>query len=248
MLESSFEKCYEIAPLYTDCFGNLKLSAALHFAQDVAGGHCKLLGLDWDTLAKKQMFWAVIRHRLQITRLPRVGERITLQTWPMPTTKVAFPRSTVAYDAQGKELFRSISLWVLMDSQTRGMILPAKSGVLVPGVMRGDELPVPRTLAPQELASSHTRTVCYTDLDENNHMNNTRYLDWVADLLPSQFYGQHRACEVLICYANEAREGQTLAMQWGMNPEGVLTVDAHRKTSEDSQNQERVFSAQVAFL
>ena len=243
MFPSAFEKKYVIEPIYTDCFGKLKLSAALHFAQEAAGEHCTLLSLDGAALAQKQMFWAVIRHRVQITRMPRTGEKITVQTWPMPTTRVAYPRSTVAYDENGQELFRAISLWVLMDVETRAMILPGKSGIMVQGSLRGTELPPPRTLAPQGLKSSALRQVCYTDLDSNRHMNNTRYLDWVSDLLPSHFFEVHTPKDVVICYANEAREGQKMEITWGMNSDGILTVDAHA----EGEKPQRIFSVQIEF-
>ena len=242
-MEGGFEKLYDIYGTMTDCYGDLKLSALLYLAQDAAGEHCKELALDWDTMAQKQMFWAVIRHRVQITRLPKEGEKIRVQTWPMPTTRVAFPRSTVAYDENGRELFRAISIWVIMDRNTRGMILPAKSGIMVPGVSCGNELPAPRSLAPQGLSSGENRQVRYMDLDKNGHMNNTRYLDWVADLLPSKFYGAHQPKELVICYNQEALEGQEIHLQWELNGNGELTVDGHRV----GQNEERVFSAQVTF-
>ncbi len=242
-MEGGLERIYEIYGTMTDCFGNLKLSALLYLAQDAAGEHCKQLSLDWDTMAQKQMFWAVIRHRVQITRLPREGEKVRVQTWPMPTTRVAFPRSTVAYDEKGRELFRSISLWVIMDRNTRGMILPAKSGIMVPGVEFGNELPAPRALAPQGLSSSQTRQVRYMDLDKNGHMNNTRYLDWVADLLPSKFYGAHQPKEAVVCYNAEALEGQEIALKWELNSNGELTVDGHGI----GEKEERIFSAQVTF-
>ena len=107
-----YSQKFTLTDMDVDCFGKLKLSTLLFFAQEVAGKHCIQLGADYETLSKKNLFWAVTRHRVQITRLPVRGETITVETWPMPTTRVAYPRSMVAYDAEGKELFRSISLWV----------------------------------------------------------------------------------------------------------------------------------------
>ena len=121
--------------------------------------------------------------------------------------------------------------------------MPAKSGIMVPGVFFGNELPAPRSLAPQGLSSGEIRQVRYMDLDKNGHMNNTRYLDWVADLLPSKFYGAHQPKELVICYNQEALEGQEIHLQWALNGDGELTVDGHRV----GQNEERVFSAQVTF-
>ena len=137
-----------------------------------------------------------------------------------------------------------LSLWVLMDVQNRRMILPGKSGIALPGTVRGNELPSPTSLAAREMENRRSRTVCFTDLDRNGHMNNTKYLDWVDDLLPSAFHGSRRPADFTVCYLNEAREGQELTMDWEITPEGTLCVDAHRCSGE---KQERVFSARIAY-
>ena len=242
-----YSQKFTLTDMEVDCFGKLKLSTLLFFAQEVAGKHCIQLGADYDTLSKKNLFWAVTRHRVQITRLPVRGETITVETWPMPTTRVAYPRSMVAYDAQGKELFRLISLWVLMDAQSRAMVLPGKSGVDVAGTLRGSELAAPHSLVPAASGQSVCRTVTYSCLDRNGHMNNTRYLDWVDDLLCSDFHRDHSAREFVICYLNEAREGQQLRLGWTLSGDGCLRVDAHRDPETEEEKPTRVFSAQILY-
>ncbi len=239
-----FEKDFEITDICVDCYGRLKPSVILFFAQEVAGMHCTQLSVDYDTLAKRRLFWAVTRHKVQVTRLPRIGETIHVETWPMPTTRVAYPRSMVAYDAEGKECFRSISLWVLMDLDTRNMILPGKSGISVVGTLRGGELASPTGLITKPLGSRRDRTVCFTDLDRNGHMNNTKYLDWIDDLLPSRFHAAQSIREFTVCYLSEAREGQNLNMQWDFLDDGCLQVDAIRKGTEKD---ERIFTARLLF-
>lgn len=242
-----YRQTFSIDDMAVDCFGKLKLSALLYFAQEAAGRHSDLLGTDYDTLALRRLFWAVTRHRVKIARLPLRGETITVETWPMPTTKVAYPRSMVAYDAQGNELFRSISLWVLMDLDARTMVLPSKSGVIVDGSVTGSELTVPHSIMPKAMGNTDIRRVTYSCLDRNGHMNNTRYLDWVDDLLPGSFHESHRPREFIICYHNEAREAQQIFLQWELSENGCLQVDAHRERTDVSGKQDRVFSAQVLF-
>ena len=242
-----YSQTFTLTDMDVDCFGRMKLSTLLTCAQEVAGKHSALLGADYDTLLEKQLFWAVSRHKVQITRLPLLGETITVQTWPMPTTRVAYPRSMVALDENGEELFRSISLWVLMDMQNRAMVLPGKSGVEVAGTLTGSELALPHSLAPKTMSSTTQRTVTYTCLDRNGHMNNTRYLDWVEDLLPSAFHKEHIPKELVICYANEARESQVLHLNWELSQEGILLVDAHREDTLVPDKKHRVFSAQVLY-
>lgn len=243
-MEPIYQQDFHITDAYVDRFGRLKPSAILYFAQEVAGDHFALLSMDYEALSRRGLFWAVTRHRVQVTRLPVRGEKIHIETWPLPTTRVAYPRSMVAYDEKGHELFRSISVWVLMDRNTRNMILPGKSGIAVPGTLRGLELATPTGLVARDMADSRNRTVCFTDLDRNGHMNNTKYLDWVSDLLPSAFHQGHPVKEFTVCYLSESREGQELGLHWGFQEENCLQVDAYRAAEE---KQERVFSTRILF-
>ncbi len=239
-MEPVYKQHFTLSNMHVDRYGRAKPSTLLYFVQEAAGQHCRLLSVDHAKLAPKHLFWAVSRNRVQITRLPRLGETVYVETWPMPTTKVAYPRSVIAYDEAGNELFRSISLWVLMDDRTRAMILPDKSGVSVDGTITGKELAVPRAVATRPMDASVTRTVGFSLLDCNGHMNNTFYMDWIADLLPSEFHQDHPVQEFTVCYINEAREGDEIDLSFALDHGPVLTVNAQ-------QNGTRMFSAQVLF-
>ena len=243
-MESIYTQEFKITDNHVDRFGKLKLSTLLYFAQEVAGRHFDRISMTYEQLAEKGMFWAIIRQRVRITRLPQSGEAIRVETWPMPNTRVAFPRCVVAYDTEGRELFQVLSLWVLMDVETRAMILPGKSGLMPPGTLRGNELPAPTSLPAKTLLNHRVRPVCFTDLDRNGHMNNTKYLDWIADLLPSSFHEQHSPAEFTVCYLSEAREGQELTLSWEFSDDGCLNLDAHRANGEKS---ERIFSARLQY-
>ena len=244
-MEPIYSQEFLINDLCVDRFGYLKPSGMLFFAQEVAGQHCTELSVDYDTLMRRRMFWAVIRHRVQITRTPMRGETIRVETWPMPTTRVAYPRSVVAYDEAGNECFRSISLWVLMDMDSRNMILPSKSGIEVAGTLRGTELAPPGALTPGKPMQRRRRFVNFTDLDRNGHMNNTRYFEWIYDLLPSAFHGSHRVKEFTVCYFSESREGDELTLCWDLPVADRMQVDIHRE--KDGKDQ-RVFSARIQYV
>ncbi|MBR5021725.1 MAG: hypothetical protein IKY18_00770 [Oscillospiraceae bacterium] len=239
-MEPIYKHQFTVSEIHVDRFGRVKPSVLLYFVQEAAGYHCSLLAVDHDTLSHKHLFWAVTRTRVQITRLPRLGEKVFIETWPMPTTRVAYPRSVVAYDENGQELFRSISLWVLMDERSRAMILPGKSGITVDGTITGRGLTVPRAIAARPMANAKPCAVGYSLLDRNGHMNNTRYMDWVDDLLASDFHREHPVQEFTLCYLSEAREGDEITLRYELSDGPVLTVDATR-------GDERIFSAQILY-
>jgi len=242
-----YQQEFHINDAAVDCFGRLKPSMLLFYVQEVAGIHATSLGAGFDALAVKNLFWAILRTHVQISRLPHSGETIRVETWPMPTSRVAYPRSVVAYDEADQEVFRAISLWCLMDTESRSMVLPGKSGVMVEGTLRGNELAVPGSLAIKALENSNSRTVLFSDLDRNGHMNNTRYMEWISDLLPAAFHRSHTPKEFTICYHSEAMEGELLEVRSEMKEEGVFQVDAWRENEANANNHHRVFVAQIQY-
>ena len=246
-MDNIFRKDYVIGPTDVDRYQQLKPSRMLLFIQDISGLHSEALSFSYESLAQRGIFWAVIRHRVQITRMPKEKEIIRMETWPMPTTRVAYPRSTVAYDQQGNELFRSICLWVLMDLNNRSMLIPKNSGIDITGITTGTELPTPKSLLPKPLCRITSRQVVYSDLDRNGHMNNARYLDWIDDLTPSSFHEAHPMKELTMCYINEALEQQTLDLTWELQENGELQVDIHRSKEDPNQDYDRIFAAKILF-
>jgi acyl-ACP thioesterase len=225
--------------------GKLKLSALLRFAQEVSGKHSDALGFSWDNLMEKGLFWAVLRHRVVIHRLPETGETVNLQTWPMPTTRSAYPRAVRARDGAGNVLFEVMSLWVLMDVKTRMMVLPGKSDVNVPGILLGDEITSPGSLPPLKSGEISFWQVDLSDTDINGHVNNARYLDKVQPLLSAR--GICTPKEFTVCYLSEALPGQEISLCSQVSDDGIFSLDGHRKKTDVSQGEKRVFALRLHF-
>ncbi len=239
-----YEKEYALTDMHSDAFGRAKPAALLSFAQDIAGEHAANLSDNWEGLQKKHLFWAVSRHRLTVFYPPKTGETLLLRTWPMVTTRVAYPRCVEGYRKDGTLLFRVVSLWVLMDTEKRSLVLPGRSGLTINGWNSGTEGPLPGSLAPEQYENSAIRTVTYSDLDRNLHMNNTRYLEWVGDLLPISFHKAHYLSDCTVCYLQELLPDQTLSLSWQLREDGLFTLDGYLANSTTG---ERIFSAQIQY-
>lgn len=223
--------------------GVLKLSALLRYVQEVSGGHSDRLGFTWDALAEKGLFWAVLRHKAVIHRLPNAGETIHLQTWPMPATRSAYPRAVQATDSQGNVLFETVSLWVLMNIQTRAMVLPGKSGVDVPGILRGIEISTPGSVPPGAYTQSVLWKVDVDDLDINGHVNNAKYLDHTENLIDNTSLNIR---EMTVCYLAETLLGQEITLNWSFTEDGILSVDGVRSRTDVHSGTERVFAVKLS--
>ena len=132
-----------------------------------------------------------------------------------------------------------------MDMETRELVPVAKSGIQLSGILRGSELAIPRGLKEVEHSHSSLRTVRYSDIDRNQHMNNTRYLEWVDDLFSAGFHRTHTLREILVDYLKECQEGDTLDLRYGIWDDNTVQVDAHR--TEDGKDR-RVFAARLLYV
>lgn len=240
-----FEKEHIVTDDRADRFCRLKPSAILAMLQDGAGCQCAEWGMDWETLAAKGVFWAVTRNRVEIHRLPLVGEKVTIRTWPVTPTRSAYPRAMEGYDAEGNLLFQVMSLWVLMDINKRTMVLPGRSPIQVPGITRGCELPLPTSLAPVAEGEESCRRVVFSELDRNGHMSNIRYLDWMMDQLPAEYHQAHPLKSFTVAYLSEAREGDTITLRC-RREDDQLHLEATRPTGQGEKHQ-RVFAVSSAF-
>ncbi len=232
-----------ISDTQTDPFGRLTPAALLALAQEMATEHALALGLGRPALDPLGLFWAIIRQTVSVARLPRQGERITLETWPGVPTRTAFPRFVTAKDEKGEILFRVAALWLFMNRESREMVLPKNSGVAVPGIQRQDELPLPKGIAHRELQNRALRRVQYSELDCNGHLNNCKYANWMQDVLPPAYHEGHCLKALHICYTHEAFWDQEIALQWEME-ENALQMEAVRGKDAEQQN---IFSLRASY-
>ncbi len=122
--------------------------------------------------------WIVTKIKLEIIRLPVYGEDIILKTWPGETSRVYFPRYYELRSSSDELLARASSLWALIEGEKRSPVIPGAESIHVKGHISGNELLLPTGLRIPDNEACKTdsalRTVLYSDIDMNGHMNNTQ--------------------------------------------------------------------------
>ena len=120
-----------------------------------------------------------------------------------------FPRYFRIVDTNGIVLFEAVSLWVLIDQATRGIIFPESHDIFIKETVTGNELPLPGRIRRQETDDSFSFTVPYSFVDLNGHMNNARYYDIAVDNMPSEMRSR-RLRELSSEHIGEAQLGDVM--------------------------------------
>ena len=211
----TFEETFPIRSRDCDLNGAWRPSAILASMQDISGEHSLLLGCGRMELLKKNMVWVLSRMELHMDRYPHKGEKITLTTFPTPTRLSFFPRYYILTDEHGEMIGKAGSLWLLMDIHTRHLLPPGDIARLIPD---NRDLSVPMRLPAtvgalqgEEFLSTHQPV--YTDLDVNGHVNNTRYVDWLCNVLGIETMRAFEPESIIINYNREVLPDQLVTLR-----------------------------------
>jgi hypothetical protein len=88
------------------------------------------------------------------------------------------------------------------------------------------------------LTPAGTRQAAYSDIDYNGHVNNTRYVQWIADVTDPALLNTADSIRLDINYIKELKPGETAALLTG---EG----DDNRRIYEGRLADQAVFRAEL---
>ena len=208
--------------------GVARMSSLMKYIQNAAQTQLTLNGMSYEELRDMKRAFILSRIKLEFTEPVRAYDRLTAVTYPCESRGYSFLRC-YALEKGGRTIGRAVSMWALIDTETRAL-------VKVNDFELGLETHEPHSLAlsrftmPSAIREVGTYTVNYGDLDQNCHMNNTRYPDMYSNFLPLD---GKRIRSISINYKNEAKRGEKLRVEMA---EGMdSNVFYFRTLREDGQ-------------
>lgn len=188
----------------------------------------------WDLLPH-EVSWVLLRKHLQVNRLPLLGESITVITYPAGFDRFFTHRDYKICTTDGEILAQSSSSWLLMNTRTRKM-------APLLGFIRQfeDRMPPaehclqrPPSKLPQLERVDYLKTflVGWHDLDFNQHLNNTYYVQWMLETLPVSFLESGTLQALDINYRSECRYGTQVLAEAQETEEGTFL---HQLRENDS--------------
>ncbi len=219
---------------------NLKPANLYRIFQDIALKATEEVGSDSISLSKRGIDWVITRMDVEIKRLPRCNEKITVCTYPGKDLAMLYPRYFYILDENNNVIIRASSIWALIDAKTRKVIVDKDTIKKLPPETSEYELPLPGKIAASEEKSLiETRTIHYSDLDFNCHMNNVRYVELLMDVHDFEFYKTHRPTFISLNYMKEIREKDKVSVYSDLNNPETFEVQVDGGTS---------FLAKVTFV
>jgi acyl-ACP thioesterase len=153
--------------------------------------------------------------KIKFFRMPRVGDLITLRTWPKTIQqKLFYIRDFEILDRSGERLAAATSAWLVINASTRRLVPPQSLDLNLPAVndLIGLDEPLDRLGYAQD--SEERLRVCagYSAVDILGHVNNSRYVEWICDAFPVETFRQRKLDWLQINYDHEILPGEEVSI------------------------------------
>lgn len=240
---ATFEHEFEISFRDVDKFNEVKTSKIIECLEDVGGMHSDIAGYGFNNIEETNLTWVLLYWKIRMFKRISSGQPLHIKTWARNSTRVHTFRDFEMFDSNNDLVGIASSKWILLDATTMGItkITPEIIGCYSPedNYVFKDEPEIGKLFLPSSYSSSFTYTILRKDIDINNHMHNTTYLDLAYEALPEDVYLNNKFNNIEIMYKKEIKFGETVKCLYSMvNDEHFVTIK-----SED----EKVLHAIVKF-
>ena len=203
---------FEVLFYHLDRNGRATIRSIMNFMQATANMHGKTLGTSLDDFSEESYTWVFSRFHIKMNKFPGHYDRIHVATWRSRSEKCFAFREFQVFDDKGDLLGAASASAVLIDKTTRKPIdipefIQAQFAPEEGRAIDDDFLPLAGLKEEEYCKSFHVRL---SDIDLNQHVNNTSYVDWIIESLPEAVLINDTLISCEIGYKAEAFYGDTI--------------------------------------
>lgn len=200
--------------------GRLGLFFLLNLLQDASVDHAFQMGHGRDRTLERNGFWVLTRQTLEMKTWPKWRETIEIRTWVRPLEGAFATREfeiwrvdPSAADSEPELIGESIISYVMLNATTRRPVTEIPTAARYDartdgqGTLATSKIP-PRESSELDLVAQFE--VRNGDVDLNDHVNNTRYAQWILDAIPMPIHSKANLLSYAVNFVAETKLGDTI--------------------------------------
>lgn len=212
-MKNLYKEKFILDDTYLDFTNNVYIHDIVRIIERVAFNHANLIGLDHATMEKRDnAFWVVTKMKLKFLSPVKVGEKLTLATWTHAPELVRFKRDGYI-KAGNKVKVKSTTEWCCLDMANHRIRKANTIGYPNLEMVCNQDVKADYTYLKADMTEKdfvYTYTVRSTDIDVNQHTNNTKYNYMAENAFSVSEYSALNISEWEVYFVNESHEGDNI--------------------------------------
>ncbi|VBB45668.1 Acyl-ACP thioesterase [uncultured Paludibacter sp.] len=202
---------FQIAPQTVDFQGQITIGALVDLILTTAGNNADENGFGIRDLQKLNCTWVLSRLAVEMEYMPKQYEWIYIDTWIDEVYKLNTTRNFQIRNSENKIIGQAVSLWVMINFETRRPVELEKLGSIHHHAEHIHvNIAAPLKLDIVNSTPKKSFSVCYSDIDINQHVNTVKYIQWMSDCLSLDFYKQNQLERFDVNFINEVVFGDNI--------------------------------------
>jgi len=183
-----WEEEYKIKTFNVDLNNKLTIWSLCGFFQQSATSHAAFFKAGYSNLIKENKVWMLSRLKLKIFKQPELDETIKINTWVNSFDRLFSYRDFHILDKNNEIISAARTAWIVYDINTKTVsnVEPFVNDYIkfIDKCIINDKT---EKLKFKELKNENKSfPVRFSDIDINKHVNNIKYIQWIADSLSSE--------------------------------------------------------------
>lgn len=234
--EIIFEKTYDVNSVNININKRLGLFGILGILQDVGTIHAEKLGVGMESMMKSNNFWVYVQQKLKMTKWPKWQDQIKVKTYPRAIQGLKAYRDFVIF-LDDEKIGESVGTFMVVNGETRRPVPPKLDESIHENVPKNvlDFIPE-KIIVPEDMPVENTIKVRNSDLDMNNHVNNTKYAQWILDSIPIEYHRSFVVKSFDVNFISEARLGDEIDIKMVVHDDGSDEVPSFYQGIRKSDN------------
>lgn len=213
-MQEIHEENLKITPGFSDARGRLGIYETFRAFMDIAAIHAELLGVGYQALLDKGLFWLTVKTQVNFIRRPRMREEALLRTWPEAPGKLRANRS---YEARvnGETVLTGKTEWALMDIRQNRLVpmqgvFPQELSFDTPSACPEPFIKISDDFLPDDEYAEYR--VSSVDIDVGGHMNNSAYVRAIVGSISNAELDRIAPKSMTVIFRAPCFEGDTLRL------------------------------------
>ncbi|HLO60703.1 MAG TPA: acyl-ACP thioesterase domain-containing protein [Bacteroidales bacterium] len=213
----------------------MRISSICSYFQEIANKHATHLDAGYHFMHETGRVWVLSKLFMTIHKTPAWGTEFFAETWPLGLERIFFRRDYRMDDGENT-LVTATSWWILLDLNTRRpTVFHLNEEVLNQNQGRHSMVMPADGFSGVESESFKLRQAVFSDLDQNRHVNNARYAEWIFDVLDEDVLDQKPPVSFAIEYKHEVKAGDSVELRTQRNDTDGIIYDVEGKLAGTGQ-------------
>lgn len=156
--------------------------------------------------------WMLYRWKVEIMEYPRVKEDVYVETWVSKFDRFYAFREFALLDKNKNIIAKASTVWLCIDmDKKRPVRIPTEYSDNIYGFGEANFKSFYDFKDSLDINGFSKFKVRRSDIDYNNHVNNTKYLSWMIESMTDKVYNDYRLSAFEIIYKKEVKYGDTIS-------------------------------------